>query len=690
MTNLSRSLQIFFWAYAFIYVVSCSLSITQVDLWWQLSEGMRILHSWTLPTAPVAAFGIPADPYFDEYAGYEVVLATLFKIGGFPALWIIFAAIYLAIVFLPISTSTQKYPAFDFSSTLAMLFAGILMKQRLEQRPELVGGLLLVLLMVILRRSKLEEIPRRTLVALFFLFVVWTNTHSSFIIGLFVMGQWMLCEYIMKYRRFALPDFFPGALAMGFAALVGAMVNPYGPRRLAFPFMQGFDPGSTALSPEMWPITDFTSVAGILATISIVLLVWGILTTRGVPLWLMLFSLFAVIVSLRSFRFINILAIAVLFVYASRAESVALQKPKMPSRWLSLSKDVALCLLCVVTIFGGAFSYLFTYDEMRGEKQLAAHTIRFAPDISSVREEPGNGRIPALCGHGIGSYVSFGDNSQFSPILDSGLAHFSGDTKRYFYFVWEKPEALELALLQLKIDYVLVDRETVPWAATMARLPGWKLVTCDTYGLLWARSDGSTTLSPTMRTQVEACVELILQRGETISAFYYSTLLDDPVRSLNIIETYGGKAWREWTFTYFDAWIHTLPVTVIEKYLASEHPHQYPLIDAMLAARLGPDHFEKYAATNPAGPRSWYWDAVEARSALEKGDKSRAKAILDSIQPAPISSVTYYELWNEANGGDLSELNKYGRWQTWNPEAKEFMGGVSSQLNRRITELNGR
>src|SRR5271167_697904 len=130
MRNLNRSLQIFLWSYAFIYVVSCSLQITQVDLWWQLSEGAHILRTWTLPSGPVAAFGLPATPYFDEYAGYEMVLALLFKIGGFPGLSMVFAAVYLAILFLPVATSGQKYPAFDFSSTAAVLFAGILMKER--------------------------------------------------------------------------------------------------------------------------------------------------------------------------------------------------------------------------------------------------------------------------------------------------------------------------------------------------------------------------------------------------------------------------------------------------------------------------------------------------------------------------------------------------------------------------------
>ncbi|HEX4141231.1 MAG TPA: hypothetical protein VHY09_12850, partial [Candidatus Methylacidiphilales bacterium] len=83
MTNLARPLRIFLWSYVFLYAVFSSLSITQVDVWWQLAEGQHILTTWTLPTQPVAAFGLTATPYFDEYAGYEVVLALLYHIAGF-------------------------------------------------------------------------------------------------------------------------------------------------------------------------------------------------------------------------------------------------------------------------------------------------------------------------------------------------------------------------------------------------------------------------------------------------------------------------------------------------------------------------------------------------------------------------------------------------------------------------------
>ena len=692
MRNLNRSLQIFLWSYAFIYVVFCSLQITQVDLWWQLSEGSQILRTWALPTGPASAFGLPATPYFDEYAGYEVVLALLFKIGGFPGLWMVFAAVYLAILFLPVATSAQKYPAFDFFSTAALFFAGILMKERLEQRPELVAGLLLVLLMVTLRKSHLEKITSRTLAVLFFLFLVWTNTHSTFVIGFFTLGLWLTCEMILKFRTFSIRLLLRGALSMSGAVLIATMLNPYGPRRLLFPFIQAFDPGSTALSPEMWPITDLRTTAGVLVLIAVALMAWGLLTTRGVPLWLILFSFFSVFISFKSFRFINLLAISVLFVYAARAVPTGAKKSALPMPLIML-RNVALCLLCIFLIFGDAFSFLFTYEEMRDESRLATHTRRFAPEICAIRVNESNARVPVLCGHGIGSYLSFEGTSQFRPLLDSGLSHFSSDTKRYFFFLWHEPDALDLVLQHLHVNYVILNKETFPWIPTIHRLPDWKFVTCNATGMLWKRSPGAPhPLSASDRDQIEKSVRQLRQDGEIVGAFDYSTLLDAPAESFGILAQYNGPEWSEAFFNSLCAWVDSLPPAAMEDFLASGHPRHYPLVDAILSARLGPDVFAKFVATNPPGPRPWFWKALQVRDCLQKGDRNQARAIFDTISPAPISSVTYYQLWRQVRIEDPktndSGLSAYGRWQTWDEDARLFVESMSGQLNDRMTELD--
>jgi hypothetical protein len=281
------------WSCVFIYVVFCSFQITQVDIWWQLPEGFQILHTFHLPTEPVAAFGLPAEPYFDEYAGYEVVLACIYKVVGFIGIWILSISIYLAIIFLPSFYSRSSPFSFDIVSCLSLLIAGVAMKSRLDQRPELVGVLLQVLLMMALRGLKLEAVHKRDLLNLFIIFAVWTNVHSSFAIGLFTLTLWGACELRSKFKNFPIGYLVKNALLLGAVSITATLLNPYGFKRLWFPFTQAFDPGATALSPEMWPVLDLQGATGVMILILIALLSWSLLTSKATPLWIGLFSLFS-------------------------------------------------------------------------------------------------------------------------------------------------------------------------------------------------------------------------------------------------------------------------------------------------------------------------------------------------------------------------------------------------------------
>ena len=728
MRNLNQSLHVILWSYVFIFIVICSLQIYQIDLWWQLSEGTKILHSWTLPTAPVAAYGLSATPYFDEYAGYEVVLAIIFKIGGFGGIWIAFIAVYLATIFLPFVTSPQKYPAFDYSTTLALFMSGILLKARLEQRPEVVGGLFLVLLMVVLRKAQLERMTWGTLAGVFFVLLGWTNTHSSFVIGLFVLGLWFACEMILKFRKFPIELLLRGAFSMGAVALIAVSLNPYGPRRLLFPFMQALDPGSTTLSEEMWPITYMSPGADQIVAIAVVLLIWGLITTKGVPLWVTLFSIFTFFLACKNFRFINLFVIALIFVYAARVTPIEIKEESRASFSRSLFKDTVLSVLCFSMLLIDSYNFYFTYKVMRKENQYAVHTRFFAPEICAIKVSDSNKRVPVLCGHGLGAYLSLDGVSQFRPFLDSGLSHFSDAAKRYFFFLWNDPEMLILALQQLHVNYVVINDNTFPWISTMHSLPDWEMVACDERGMLWKRSPGTKhPLSEENRKRVQKIVRMLLKDNNAIGAFSYSTLLDNPTESFAILSQYRGSDWLEEFYNATCNWVNSLPPATVQQLLASEPPAAVqkllasqprpsvqqllanqppvpmeqilaqeplmpvPLVNALLSARLGPTVYEKFVATKPSGPRPWLWTALEAQNCLLVGDKKQALALFNTISP-PIASVTYYRVRDQVMKANLdttnSGLSAYGQWQTWDEDARRFFDSTSVRLNDRIAELD--
>jgi len=330
---------------------------------------------------------------------------------------------------------------------------------------------------------------------------------------------------------------------MSGVALIATMLNPYGARRLLFPYLQALDPGSTALSIEMWPITDLGTPSGVLVLIAIALLAWGLLTTRGVPPWLILFSFFSVFMSFKSFRFINYLAISILFVYAARTEHAGGGKSALPLSLIML-KNVALCLLCVLLIFFDAFSFLFTCEEMRGESRFATHTRLFAPEICAIKVD---GRMPVFPPYAVPASART-SLSRERPVPAVSRHWPESLLQRYqalLLFLLQEPDALDLSLQHLHVNYIILNAETFSWIATIHRLPDWEFVACDSNGMLWKRSPGAPhPLNASDREQVKKSVFQFLQKGDGVFAFAYSTLLDDPPKasaSLSNLTPAGGR-----------------------------------------------------------------------------------------------------------------------------------------------------
>jgi hypothetical protein len=684
MTKISRSLRIFLWSYVFIYVVFISLQITQVDIWWQLPEGFHILRTFTLPTQPVAAYGLPAHPYFDEYAGYEVILALFYKLGGFFILWLLFSFTFLAIIFLPLATSGRKYPSFGFVSVLVLLLVGLLMKQRFEERPEMVGSLLQVVLMVLLGRSRLEAVTLRTLFGLVLIFFIWTNTHSSFAIGLFTLGLWIGCELALKFRSVPAASLLWRGLGMGGAAVVACLANPSAATRLLFPWGQARAAGGTALSPEMWPIVYGGAASIIMVLATAALLIGLIVRCRRIPLWLILFSAFSLYLSTRGLRFMNLLAISLLFVHATGDEDVQATGRKMSLPFTMLG-DFLFFFLSLFMLLGDSFTLLVTYNTLSHEKLFATHASHFVLEIADVRIPGATGPVPVLCDHGEGSYLSFAEDKNYRPLLDSGLSHFSDETKRYFFLLSHEPEAMELALEHLKVDDILLNSREFSWMLILERLPDWRFVTCTEGGQLWRRcAPGANTLSASAAAQIEESKNQLLRHGDMFGTFCYSTLVDRPAESLDILSRYDGPEWQDADFNYAEAWMAAQTQESVEAFLAADHTHGYPLIDAMLSSRLGPEVYTRFMATNPAGPKPSFWKILQVENALAAGDRPRAAQIFETIPRHPPSSAAYYTLGDEMQN---EKTDAFGQWQTWDEDAKKQFEATTERLNDRILHL---
>jgi hypothetical protein len=537
---------------------------------------------------------------------------------------------------------------------------------------------------VALRRARLERLSWRFFAALVAIFFAWTNIHSNFVIGLGVVFLWLANENLLSLRAGRI--LWKESLAVAGACVGATLLNPYGAERLLIPFWQGADPGSTTLSLEMFPITEFNNPLGILIVAAALLTALSAGVSRAVPAWLLLFAALSFFLAIEHRRFINLAAVSLLFVCAERVVAPGAETREDFLPWAFL-KTFGLASLCLITLFLDAFNVAGVYSDLRLSRPFATEAGRFAGPL--VAAETASAPQPVLCGHTEGSYLSFDPDRRLRPLLDSGMSHFSDDAKRYFFFVWNEPEAFNLALSDLHVNIVIIERDTLPWIAVLGRRPDWKLVDCTETGMLWRRCPpGTNAMAPEDREKISRTIEAMKREGNITGAFWYSTLLDEPRASLALLARGIGPIWNDSIFNFLACWIDTQPVGVIEQYLA-ERPAP-SLFTAMLAGRVSEETQAAMTRSAPPGAIDWRWKLVEIRAKINAKDWPGARAILETISPRPVASTAYYSDWakiDQSPSPPRAQLDAFERWQIWDGESRAFVEAMSARLNARIAYL---
>jgi hypothetical protein len=651
LATLNRALRIVLWCALVAGIAIMSLGVRQVDLWWQLPEGLSILHTHHLPTQPPAAFGLPAQPYIDEYGLYEVGLGALYFLGGLTAIHVAFIATYLLIFLAPLTTARGIRR--DIISLALLALAGIFMVNRYEQRPEIAGVLLFSLLLVLMRRS--SGFGWRFLLRLGALMTLWTNVHSSYLIGLLALFLWLsdrvfLCDPRLRWRA---------THAAATLAVVSAcvLINPYGWHRIAFTFGQEHDLGSNLLSREMWPAWDQPPLVQALMIVTAGLLVLAILTRQRPPLWLLILAGTAYVLTLFNIRQMSFLAVTLLFLYAERRE-------ENPSPRWQPARSLVLVAGCIALLLFDSIALRSAWGQLTaGEDQVQS---AFAPRVA--RQIPPGSIV--LCHDAEGSFLSFSGRGGVHPLIDSGQGRFDDNTKRFYFFAVQTTEGFDLALDELPaVDHVFVTPQVEGWTLALEWHPGWHLMASDAQGLLFARdknaaSPHASPLSPSEISRLADFRNQAVRQGNLPWAFCLSTLIDDPSSSLELLDRAPSSAWSEPFFVFTTNWLHSISQDQLTTFVQRHGPGQNPLLRELLHLR---------APTNSQLPDI-------GSSSLEKLGRvlilvhdvkyDKAQTILESL-PRPIVSPFYYALCDQFVDHPPA-LTPAERWQDWNDSAEEM------------------
>jgi hypothetical protein len=210
------------WAFLAVALPTLSslvVGLPSVDLAYQLRAGAAILDNRAIPAVDTWTFTAAGAPWTDQQWGAQVLLSTIFQVGGWTGL-VLFRGLLMAVTFGCLFAIGRRAGLGSRLAALLTLVAFAVSAVALALRPQLLAVAIfaIVLLLVADRRSH----PRR-LWAVPILVLVWANVHGSFFFGPLVLGlAWLedLHDRVDRPHR---------TLLVGLVAAVAACVTPFGP-----------------------------------------------------------------------------------------------------------------------------------------------------------------------------------------------------------------------------------------------------------------------------------------------------------------------------------------------------------------------------------------------------------------------------------------------------------------------------
>ena len=174
----------------------CLLPVQETDLFFRLANGQEILRTGHVPGRNLFSFTFPDQPYLDSAWLFDLAMAGLYQLGGFPAVVLGKTAIVVA-TFVGAYLLLRRRGAGPMGTALVLAAAAFCMRERLVERPHVVSLLGEVVVLALL--PALQNGRRRAWL-LVPVVALWANLHAGAFVGpllIALAGLGVLGEGIM-------------------------------------------------------------------------------------------------------------------------------------------------------------------------------------------------------------------------------------------------------------------------------------------------------------------------------------------------------------------------------------------------------------------------------------------------------------------------------------------------------------
>jgi hypothetical protein len=433
------------------------------DLWWHLATGKWILKTHAWPTHDFYSFTGYGNPWIaDQWLG-DIVIAAVWELGRMHALMILLAGLAGGILLL-----LYYYAYLRSGSVMAAFLACALLlplaSLPFSMRPQILGSVFLIVTLISLERFRQGH--RKALWILPPLYMLWVNTHGTFVLGFVAMGvYWLAGLREIRFEPLHATAWKPDErrhMAMIFLlCLVACTVTPYGTHLVAYPLqMSIFLPLIPKVTPE-WHMLDFSFFYGKWFVVLLIVFVVGQLVTRKkfqVAELVLLF--FATVETILHARFMLLFVPIFAPLLASLLAEWIRQRPL--GREHHVLNAVGMAVACWAIIF---------FFPSRAKLQESVNLWNPVGVVRYLREHPVKGRM--LNFDDWGGYLI--ENLHQRVFIDGRMDVYEpgGVLLDYLHIVYPQTKTLFL-LRKYHIDSCLLPPHS-PLASLLGALPDWKV-----------------------------------------------------------------------------------------------------------------------------------------------------------------------------------------------------------------------
>ncbi|MEJ2006950.1 MAG: hypothetical protein P8Z30_02155 [Acidobacteriota bacterium] len=264
-----------------LYSTQAPLRWVESDTLWHVVVGNMILKTHTWPTHDIFSFTAQGTPWIAyEWLG-EVVMALAWRAGGLHGLMILLTiliwTILLALFYYAYLGSKEVKSAFVTSAVLIPLAA-----VSWSLRPQLLGYIFVIVTLIVLKRFR--EGSSRSLWILPFVFLLWVNSHGTFILGFGALGIYWLSGlkefrfgsiYAQRWTQRQRQQLELTALL----CLLASIITPYGTQLVAYPLEMAVSQPMVLRFIQEWQPLSMSDFSGKLFLV-LVLSYWILVATR--------------------------------------------------------------------------------------------------------------------------------------------------------------------------------------------------------------------------------------------------------------------------------------------------------------------------------------------------------------------------------------------------------------------------